>query len=66
MCMSYYNWEPVENQKPLFAVVKWPCRHACEEVESQHPVSEISICEPQSSITQENIGARLSTNEFEI
>lgn len=65
--MNFYNWKPVdENGKRLFAVAKGPCQQACEEAESQNLTSEISICEPQRSITPEDIGARLSIDEFEV
>lgn len=65
--MSFYNWKPVdENGKRLFAIAKGPYRQACEEVERQRLSTEISICEPPRSITPEDIGARLSINEFEV
>lgn len=65
--MSRYFWKPVEESKrPLFAVVKGPYLQACEEVEKQHLVSAVGICEPQRSITPEDIGARLVVNEFEV
>lgn len=66
MCMSYYNFEPDENKRPLFAVVKAQPQQANEEAEGRNPVSEIEICEPQNSIAPEDIRARLSINEFEV